>query len=77
MVSIHIYLHIKVIGQITFFFQNLKTVEMVSAVYKSKIGSRFKRRRKVQEEEEGGKVKVEMDESLCRGMADVLLQTNM
>lgn len=51
---------------------------MVSAVYKSKIGSRFKRRRKVQEEEiEGGKVKVEMDESLCRGMADVLLQTNM
>ncbi|PVD30385.1 hypothetical protein C0Q70_09651 [Pomacea canaliculata] len=50
---------------------------MVSAVYKSKIGSRFKRRRKVQEEEEGGKVKVEMDESLCRGMVDVLLQTNI
>ena len=43
---------------------------------KRKKSSRFKRRKKVQEGDGGTEVKVEIDEALCRGMVDVLSQTN-
>ena len=42
---------------------------------KRKKSSRFKRRQKVHDAEEG-KEKVEIDEALCRGMVDVLSQNN-
>lgn len=44
---------------------------------KRKRSSRFKRHKKaVQDGEEGTQEKVEMDDALCRGMVDVLTQTN-
>jgi hypothetical protein len=44
---------------------------------KKKKASRFKRGKKAKGgEDEGTQVKIEVDEALCRGMVDVISQTN-
>ncbi|KAK7110980.1 trichohyalin-like [Littorina saxatilis] len=60
-------------------FKSIQAVPLDPSSKKAgrKKSSRFKRRKKVKDaDEEGTEGKVELDEALCRGMVDVLSQTN-
>ncbi|KAL8610099.1 hypothetical protein ACOMHN_024565 [Nucella lapillus] len=58
-------------------FKSIDAVPLEGDQKKRKKSSRFKRRKKTEQDgEEGMQEKVEMDEALCRGMVDVLTQTN-
>ncbi|XP_076436478.1 uncharacterized protein LOC143275994 [Babylonia areolata] len=58
-------------------FKSIEAVPVDGDTKKRKKSSRFKRRKKTEQDEEGTThEKVEMDDAVCRGMVDVLTQTN-